>query len=134
MANALRISNYQRPVNLLEIANRGNQGTKQTDKADGSFLNILNEQLGAPGSASVTFSKHAQERLHSRGIELSPETLQQVSGAIDKAQAKGSRETLVLTDDVALVIGVKDRTVITAFDKDKLREGIVTSIDSAVIL
>jgi flagellar operon protein len=134
MANALRISNYQRPVNLLEIANRGQQPVKNAAaKTDASFKNIMNEQL-ADKAASLNFSKHAQERLHSRGINLSPETLQKISGAIDKAQAKGSRETLVLTDDVALVVGVKERTVITAFDKEKLREGIVTSIDSAVIL
>ncbi|MBU0983215.1 MAG: hypothetical protein KKA42_05055 [candidate division Zixibacteria bacterium] len=88
----------------------------------------------APHSAEVSFSKHASQRLHSRGIALSDEQLTKISAAVDKAEAKGSRETLILTDDAALVVAVKNRTVITAFDRDNLRDGVVTSIDSAVIL
>jgi flagellar operon protein len=53
---------------------------------------------------------------------------------LDKAEAKGSKETLILFDDMAMVASVKNRTVITAFDRDKLREGVVTSIDSAIII
>jgi len=53
---------------------------------------------------------------------------------VDKAQNRGSKETLILTDEFALVVSVKDRTVVTAFDRDNLRDGVVTSIDSAVIL
>jgi flagellar operon protein len=82
----------------------------------------------------VQFSKHASQRLHSRGIELTDEDLSRIANAIDKAEGKGSRETLILTDDVALVVSIENRTVITAFDREHLREGVVTSIDSAVIL
>ena len=82
----------------------------------------------------VTFSKHASERLYSRGITLSAEQLHRLADAVDKANAKGSRETLVLTDEAALVVSVKSRTVITAFDRDNLRDGVVTAIDSAVII
>jgi flagellar operon protein len=99
---------------------------------DPVFKQVFSEQLA--GERGVTFSKHASERLFSRGIEMSPERLAQIGDAIDKAEAKGSRETLILTDDTALVVSVKNRTVITAFDKQNLRDGIVTSIDSAVIL
>ncbi len=83
---------------------------------------------------AVHFSKHASQRLFSRGIALSDATLAKIAAAIDRAAAKGSRETLVLTDEAALVVAVPNRTVITAFDRDNLREGVLTSIDSAVIL
>lgn len=86
------------------------------------------------GDRKVTFSKHASERLFSRGITLTPEKLNRLADAIDKAAAKGSKETLVLTDEAALVVSVKNRTVITAFDRENLRDGVVTSIDSAVII
>jgi hypothetical protein len=39
-----------------------------------------------------------------------------------------------MTDDAALVVSVANRTVITAFDREHLREGVVTAIDSAVII
>lgn len=129
--SATRISAYQRPVNLLEIANRG-KVQPQKESGQESFKNIISKEMNSGRPVSV--SKHASERLHSRGVELSQERMQQVGGALDKAEAKGSRETLILFDDMALVASVPNRTVITAFDRDKLREGIVTSIDSAVIL
>jgi flagellar operon protein len=92
---------------------------------------MFSQELAA--DREVTFSKHASARLHSRGIEITGEKLAQLADAIDKAESKGSRETLVLTDETALVVSVQNRTVITAFDRESLREGVVTSIDSAVI-
>ena len=131
MSNAAKISNYQRPVNLLEIAERGKPPVKKSDN-DSGFKEMFSRELAE--DSEITFSRHASERLHSRGIELTREQLGEIATAIDKADQKGSRETLILTDDVALVVAVKNRTVITAFDRDNLREGVVTSIDSAVIL
>ena len=39
-----------------------------------------------------------------------------------------------MVDDVALVVSIKNRTVITAVDKDHLKENVFTNIDSAVIV
>ncbi len=126
----VKISNYQRPTNLLEIANR-KPGTSERIK-DGSFRDMFSAELA--GDRQVNFSKHARERLFSRGIELSEERLAQIADAIDKAEAKGSKETLILTDEAAMIVAVNNRTVVTVFDRDNLREGVVTHIDSAVIL
>lgn len=129
--NGMKIGAYERPVNLLEIAQRGQQ-TSETKKSSGAFKDVLASQLSNGGE--VTFSKHAEQRLHSRGISLSSDMKARLSAAIDKASAKGSRETLVLSDSTAFVVAVKNRTVVTVFDMENLREGVVTSIDSAVIL
>jgi flagellar operon protein len=53
---------------------------------------------------------------------------------VDKAATKGSRESLLLMENMALVVSVKNRTVITAVDNDKLKENVFTNIDSAVVL
>jgi flagellar operon protein len=132
MANAVRISNYQRPVELLEIAKRGKPETTTTGTDQTSFKDMFSLEMSS--GRGVTFSKHASQRLHSRGIEFSDDQMNKVSDAVDKAAAKGSRETLVLTDDAALVVSVVNRTVITAFDREHLRDGVVTAIDSAVII
>lgn len=133
MSNAVRINNYQRPVDLLKIAER-RQPTETTtgQTKDASFKEMFSRELA--GDRNVNFSKHASERLFSRGITLGPEKLNRLADAIDKAAAKGSKETLVLTDEAALVVSVKNRTVITAFDRDNLKDGVVTAIDSAVII
>jgi flagellar operon protein len=130
--HAMRINNYQRPVNLIEIANRNKVDTKEQSSEKSSFKDMFSRELA--DSRQLYFSKHAHERLHSRGINLSEDTLNSMADAIDKAELKGSKETLVLADEAAFVVSVPNRTVITAFDKENLKEGVVTSIDSAVIL
>jgi len=132
MADGVRIANYQRPVELLDIAERGKLPSKTEQQNGDSFKEMFSRELAE--DRSVMFSKHASQRLFSRNIELSTESLNKIADAIDKAAEKGSKETLILTDDAALVVSIKDRTVVTAFDRDHLREGVVTSIDSAVIL
>ncbi len=130
--SGLRISGYERPVDLIEIAQR-TQATKQQQKPDGSsFKEMFSAEMAQ--SRNIAFSRHAHERLYSRGLMLSDESLASIAGAIDKADAKGSKETLILSDDAAYVVSVPNRTVITVFDRDNLREGVVTAIDSAVII
>jgi len=132
ITEGVRIQNYQRPVNLLEIAERKNAASHAAELQQGSFKEMFSRELAQ--KRQVSFSRHASQRLYSRGIEISDDTLNRVADAVDKAEGKGSRETLILTDDAALVVAVKNRTVVTAFDREKLREGIVTAIDSAVII
>lgn len=129
---AMRIHNYQRPVDLIEIANRNKVETKEQSSEKSSFKDMFSRELA--DTRQLHFSKHAHERLHSRGISLSENTINSMADAIDKAEQKGSKETLVLADEAAFVVSVPNRTVITAFDKDNLKEGVVTSIDSAVII
>ena len=88
----------------------------------------------APGqSGGVRFSAHAQTRLQSRQIALQESQLQRLDGAVTKAAGKGSRDALVLMDDLAMVVSVKNRTVVTVVDKENLRQNVFTNIDSAVI-
>ncbi|MBU8934914.1 MAG: hypothetical protein KOO62_13085 [candidate division Zixibacteria bacterium] len=127
----IQISHYQRPVDLIEIAKRG-KSPAAPESGETSFKEMFSSELA--DSRQLSFSKHARQRLFSRGIELSEDSLARVGDAVDRASSKGSKETLVLIDDAALVISVENRTVITAFDRENLRDGIVTSIDSAVVL
>ncbi|WP_258359721.1 TIGR02530 family flagellar biosynthesis protein [Moorella sulfitireducens (nom. illeg.)] len=93
------------------------------------FRTILNEKL-----AGLKFSRHASERLESRQINLSPEQMARLEQGVDKAAVKGARESLVLLDDLALVVSIKNRTVITAATRQELRDNVFTNIDSAVLL
>lgn len=128
------ITNQSRPVNLLEIANKAG-GLKPPGKSNSnreSFNEVFKAELN--GGDSIRFSKHAEARIYSRGIKMDAETVGRLVKAIAKAEEKGSKETLILDKDSAYVVSVKNKTVITVFDKDSLRQGVVTAIDSAVIM
>ncbi len=82
----------------------------------------------------VTISAHASMRLREQGRVLSQQQVQAVSGAIEKAAGKGARESLMLMDDLALVVSVPNKTVITVVTKDRCKDNVFTNIDSAMII
>jgi len=81
----------------------------------------------------LKFSKHAVERLQSRNITLNETDLSSLQQAVSKAQGKGSQDSLVLLRDMAFIVSVPNRTVVTAVDSSNLKENVFTNIDSAVI-
>ena len=96
--------------------------------ADGpSFAESLGGELG------IRFSAHAQARLQSRGVSFDSGQMARLQSGVDAAAAKGSREALVLLDSVAMVVAVRNRTVVTALPHDETGPAVFTNIDSAVI-
>jgi len=89
--------------------------------------------LASP-STKLNFSQHAEARIRSRAIAWDGDLERRVSAGIDTALAKGSRETLILADNVAVIANVKSRTVITAMDRTQMKERIFTNIDSTVLV
>lgn len=89
---------------------------------------------GKTEATKLKFSNHAIERMQSRGISYSPEDLTRLDGAIQKAAAKGSKDTLVLMDSSALIVSVKNNTVVTVMDKNALKENVFTNIDSTIVM
>jgi flagellar operon protein len=103
-------------------------GPAPADTGVAGFGEVLRQRSGG-----VQFSGHAMERVQRRGIDMSPQTLARLDNAVQRAAAKGSRESLVLVDGTAFVVAVKNKTVITAVDGPSMREHVFTNIDSAVI-
>lgn len=82
----------------------------------------------------LKFSSHAIERIQSRGIKLTPDDIKKLNDAVDKALEKGSKDTLVLMGENAFVVSAKNRTVITAMDKNQMKENVFTNIDSTIFM
>lgn len=82
----------------------------------------------------LKFSNHAIERMQSRGINFDPARLAKLDEAVKKAAAKGSKDTLVLMDDSAAIVSVKNNTVVTVMDKNNLKENVFTNIDSTIVI
>lgn len=97
-----------------------------------SFASVLGSRLRE--NREVKFSAHALQRLRDRGITLTPAEKTGVARALDQAEAKGARDTLLLMDGKALVASVPNRTIITVVAPPEGEDTVFTNIDSAVVV
>jgi len=114
------------------------------DKASGiglgvgpSFQDVLKEKVGVDKpdvSPPLKFSTHAVERMSTRGITLQPGDVKRLEDAVQKAGNKGAKETLLLMGDNAFIVNVKNKTVVTAMDRNLMKENVFTNIDSTIVL
>ena len=124
-----RIYYPQQPIIPASKPGQTPAGQPAARPADQSFGRILDQEL-----SGVKFSQHALQRLSSRNIKLDGSDLAKLSDAVDKAAQKGARDSLILMNNLALVVSVKNRTVITAMDGNNIKDNVFTNIDSAVIV
>lgn len=96
------------------------------------FDQILKDKIAS--NEQIKFSKHASMRLNSRNIVLTDEQMAKIKNGIEKAEKKGIKDSLVLMDEIALVVNVKKRIVVTAMDSNQTEDAVFTNIDGAVIV
>ncbi|WP_054028983.1 TIGR02530 family flagellar biosynthesis protein [Bacillus sp. FJAT-28004] len=101
------------------VANRSAQPSE--------FQEILNGKV-------LKFSHHAEVRMQQRGINLQPESLTKIMNAVEEAASKGAQDSLIVFRDIAMIVNVPSRTVVTAMDGGQMRNNVFTQIDSAIIL
>lgn len=118
------------PVNQIS-GNLISKSNSQVKKNASPFNQILTQEM-----TGVAFSQHALERLQSRNIKLGQAELTKLNNAVEKAAQKGAKESLVFmsNNNLALVVSVRNKTVITAMDGENNRDNVFTNIDSAVII
>ncbi len=94
-----------------------------------TFHEVLDRQM----HESVSVSRHARLRMERDGIQLDRGQDRRLDSAVRRAADRGSRTSLVLMDDMAMVVNVTTRTLITVVSGDRQNDGVFTDIDSAVI-
>ena len=116
------------------------QSSVEEDKASavGSFQEVLQAKQEAynkqQGIGAVLFSKHANERLNSRNIHLTEKQMERLSNGIEQARDKNINESLVMLDNLAFIVNIRNNTVITALDQSGTGNHVFTNIDGAVII
>lgn len=121
-----------RPNNIEPQRVYSGPQVQRSPRRDGAFAEALAGQLGK--SEPVKLSAHAQKRLEQSSVSLSADGKQRLGQALDRMAEKGATRSLVVMDSLALVVSVKNRTVITAVDRARADEGAFTNIDSAIIV
>lgn len=112
---------------IRESLNKQSIKTQDTKAENAqSFQEIFKE-----ASEGVKFSKHAAERLETRSIAMTEAQKERLEGAVLQAKQKGMKESLVMVDNLAFILNVKNNTVITAVDN--VKQGVFTNIDGAII-
>jgi flagellar operon protein len=109
-----------------QSVNQANGTTKQANN-DVSFSDLLKT------ANDVTFSNHAQKRLEKREIQLGEAEMERLNNAVNKAESKGAKESLILMDQLAFIVNVQDRKVVTTVNMNQRSDGVFTQIDSVVI-
>jgi len=100
---------------------------RRTNVPAASFQQVYQEKL-------IHVSHHAELRLEQRGIQIQPDQMAKIGSAIDKAAAKGAKDSLILINNMALIVNVKNRTIVTAMEGTAMQDNVFTQIDSAVII
>ena len=93
-----------------------------------SFSDLLKAK-----TEELKFSAHAESRLKSRNIEVTPDIMGKLEKAVEGAENKGARDSLILVKNLAFIVNIPNKTVITAMDGDSIKDNVFTNIDSTVI-
>jgi len=107
------------------------QSSEVVKKSGRSFADVFADKKTE--NAVPKFSKHATNRLSERNIELSDKVINRLSAGMQAAGQKGINESLVMVDQLAFIVNVKNQTVITALDGSDKEGNVFTNIDGAVI-
>lgn len=121
------------PAYAAQFTKNTTPALQKTGPKEGTFGQMLRNGI-QQNNAGLTFSKHAIQRLDTRQIEVSPQLVEKMNDAVDKAQSKGVKEALILNGGTAFIVNIPSRTVITTMNGGEMKENIFTNIDGAVIL
>lgn len=105
---------------------------KVNSNKENTFKDILKAEIDR--KYNFTISNHAAQRLSDRNINFNEADMKNINEGINRASEKGSKDSLIIYKDVALVTSIKNRTIITAVDKESSKGNVFTNIDSVVLL
>lgn len=100
----------------------------RTSTAANGFSGVLQE-----AADGLQMSRHAQKRIDRRDLDLDGPRLERLNNAVTSAAQKGARQSVVMLDGLAVVVNIRDRTVVTAMNTEGSRQRVFTNIDSVVI-
>lgn len=123
-----KLSNISSNVTELRLSHQLGAPEKVSS---GSFADSLKAEYD---KSELQLSKHALQRMQSRGMEMTPGLLHNLDEAVQKARTKGSKDVVVIGDKGAFIVNVPNNTVITMMTEREMKENIFTNIDSAVLI
>ena len=122
-----RISN---PSLIQPVKQQTNKDNARASSEVQTFESVLQQAVGK--NTGVKFSKHAEMRMQARNINLTQTQKAKIDSAVNKAEQKCVKDSLVILDNMAFVVNVNSKTVITAVNNSELKDNVFSNIDGAV--
>lgn len=104
----------------------------KTNLTDRNFSDILNNKVSQ--GKDIKFSLHAMRRMDERRINLSKIDLSRLESGVNRVEGKGAKSSLILLDDTAYIVSVRNKTIVTALTKEAVLGNVFTNIDSVAIV
>lgn len=118
-------------VSIDEIRSKLNGGAGQVAEKTGSDSGKSFDRVLLDKADQIKFSRHAAKRLETRNISISEEQKARLEDAAEQAMEKGMTESLVMVDDLAFILNVRNKTIVTAVNDTA--NAVFTNIDGAII-
>lgn len=129
-----KIANQFSSIEQVTSQYLNNKTVNNTSQStDVSFEDVL-RQTALERETGLKFSKHASMRLNERDIILTQNQSTRLENGVDAASKKGINDSLVLVDNLAFIVNVPNKTVVTAMDQTETNSNVFTNIDGAVIM
>ena len=108
------------------VDNNNYDSFKPSKEIHSKFNDLLTDEL-----SKLKFSSHATKRLEDRSIVLSSDEMGKINEAVQKAETKGAKDSLVMMNGNAFIVNIPNKTVITAMPLGST-DNVFTNIDSVV--
>ena len=108
-----------------DIQHRNDSNKRKTEV---NFEDVLNSEK------KLKFSAHAQKRMESRNITINSDEMKKIEESVAKLRNKGCQDSVILSQDRAYVISIKNNTVVTIVDDGSLKDSVFTNIDSMTLV
>lgn len=128
----LQLNSRLYPVQNQPASKPGGVQNGIQSASSGSFSRILQDKLEQGNS--VKFSAHALRRIEERQLPLNDGTLDRLNQGFRQLDAKGSVNSLIMLDETAFIVSVKNKTVVTAVENNGPSNTVFTNIDSVAIV
>ncbi|TGB04802.1 TIGR02530 family flagellar biosynthesis protein [Halobacillus salinus] len=102
--------------------------TAETKQAQASFKTVFEQ------ANELKVSKHAAQRLNERNIQIDDKQWEKISNKMTEAKQKGITDSLVITDQAALVVSTKNHAVVTAMGRQEANAKIFTNINGTILM
>lgn len=122
------------PTSAFQIPTEQSVTPNARTPAFGSVLDQAVQAQRVQTPSNVRFSRHAADRIARRGIQITPAELNRLDSAISQIEARGGKESIVVSGSLVYVVNVPSRTVVTALSGPGEQGNVFTNIDSAAVL
>lgn len=99
-----------------------------------SFKQQFELAKAQPREPELKISKHAKQRMDERDIQIEQSQWRQLTQKIVEARRMGVNDSLVLMENVALIVSAKNNTVVTAMNREETKSQIFTNINGTIVI